>query len=124
MVNPVEPEKVPAQDDIETERALVKEMKNALLNREKRQMYEADLEKAAADSDTYQKLVKAFAPDGSVVKYVMQFYSAILDDAVNSTAAKIKDGLKLHFTPENGLKVKANTGNGYISYESLSRVSR
>lgn len=121
MVNPVEPEKVPAQDDIETERALVKEMKNALLNREKRQMYEADLEKAAADSDTYQKLVKAFAPDGSVVKYVMQFYSAILDDAVNSTAAKIKDGLKLHFTPENGLKVKANTGNGYISYESLSK---
>lgn len=89
-MNPVEPEKVPAQDDIETERALVKEMKNALLNREKRQMYEADLEKAAADSDTYQKLVKAFAPDGSVVKYVMQFYSAILDDAVNSTAAKLR----------------------------------
>ena len=72
----------------------------------------------------YDKLCAAFDTKGEVVQKVLDFYSEILDNAVNSIAGTVRNGLKIHFNPDNGLKVQADTGHGMISYESLSMGER
>lgn len=90
----------------------------------KREQLLSLIQSLSKEIKNYDKLVSAFDSKGEVVQKVLDFYSEILDNAVNNVAKDVRNGLKIHFSPDNGLKVQADTGNGMISYESLSMGER
>lgn len=121
MIKPKNPGEKPGFDNIETRKERVKTLKNILESRDKRKRYESELLKIQKEIAIYQNLVKAFSSGGEIFKYIMKFYSQILDDAVNKNAAKLKENMKIHFQPKSGLNVLCDVGKGFVSYDSLSK---
>lgn len=121
MIKPENPGKKPNFDNMETRKERVKALKSILESRDKREKYESELLKLQKEVATYQNLVKAFSSGGEVYECIMEYYSQILDDAVNKNAVKLKENMKIHFQPKSGLNVLCDVGNGFVSYDSLSK---
>ena len=125
----VKPKEIEKIDNFDAVKIRIANAKKLIENKKKREEATKLYDKKKTEYENYDSLVKAFSAGGCVIKHVMEYYAGILDDAVNGNAARIKNGLKIHFNADDGLRITACTEklikvspqDSFISYEALSK---
>lgn len=121
LIDIKEPEKPNVPENIVVEKASVnKKIAEWRVYAEKKKTQTA-IENLEKELSLYTKLSKEFDDGGDVLNQILSFYSEILDEAVNEKAALCRKGMKVHFIPNKGLQVTADVGEGFVSYETLSK---
>lgn len=82
----------------------------------------SDFEKISEKLEVDDAIVKLLAPKGEVVISIMNYYLSTFAAAINATAANLRPGFEISFTPVNGVSflVKTSAKGEYKSFKMLS----
>lgn len=122
------PEEVPMPEppaktaaEIRAELSLIDEKIGRIKARAELPKYEAYRAKLAAYLKELNLLVTALAPGGTVQTSIFASYTDSFEEICNEKASALKEGMKVRFVTENGIKVfLAPDGKRFLSYDQLS----
>lgn len=125
LANPVNRPKEPEKIDVKDYSAEIKRIVDAISiakstkEIEDTKVYIVEKQKKL---DTYDHLVKLFAPKGEVKEKIAEYYIAAFEEECNEKAEELKPGMKVKFISNAGISVYTDiNGDGnFVDFKSLS----